>query len=149
MATIFSVIEDGKFRACKCGACGNPILTISERTKVCQPWQIRGVNYHTDCLNKFKDDLPKEDRTTIGSSDNCKNHEIVISHLDKIRFQYYLHYGFSRVACGKVRATFENAESIGSTIYVAFESGAEVMVDGEIAHTIEEYDRLTKAVCMR
>lgn len=140
-------------RKCACGACGLDVVRGDDRIQAVMPWQNRGVNYHEECLKNFKynENIPRKERTSIGNSTNCKNHTVTIKNCTPILFQYFIHYGFEPTNKGgsTVWGTFDNAESIGSTLKTAFNNNLEVFVNGRKVDSLEEYDAKTKAVCMR
>lgn len=146
---MFEVKRSEVVKRCNCGACGQAIIKGMDRSQVIMPFQPRGINYHTECLENYVALVENVDKTTIGSSNNCKTHKVSLNNCSPEVFQYFLHYGFKKVYNGKCKAEFENAESIGATIKVAFKNDCKVYVNGKRVKSLEEYDRLTKSVCMR
>lgn len=136
-----------------CSACGKPITKNSIKVRAWMPSQKRGKNYHCNCYYNKNHELESEETTTIGSSKNCCNHTIKISHTSESVFQWLSDYGFKPKKDGEktLYKYFENAESIGSLMknLLAEDTICRVYKDDELIKDIYKYDHSTKNVCMR
>lgn len=147
------VFEECTNTRTSCSGCGKPIVKGTTKVRAWMPSQKRGKNYHKKCYCNKIHELEHDETTTIGNSNNCKNHTIKVSHTSESVFQWLNDYGFKPQKDGEktLYKHFENAESIGTLMknLMAEDTICRVYKDGELVKDINKYDHSTKNVCMR